>query len=231
MNCLEFRRRCLAEPDTREEDFLRHKRECRTCAALTEHETGFDRLLRQAAAVAVPEDLASRILLRQTTGRRRRQRRLYGWLALAASLVLLVGVARLNHILLFPASLEQAVLNEFDAHPGMLAAQDAMDPEEIRRQFERSGLRLKAPLQGLLRVHYCDMHGVDGLHLVFAGRHGPVSVLVLPKNALTDRIFLADGRRHGYIKPASGLGSLAFLGSPGETFETIEQRLRQAVTL
>lgn len=229
MNCLEFRRQCLAEPDTRERAYLQHKTECTTCAGLAERVARLDQGLEEAMRLPVPEGLESRILLRQTTGRRRSQRRLYGWFAVAATLMLMVGIAQFNHILLRPVSLEYAVINEFNAHPDLYLSRVSADSSEIQRQFARGGIQLKGKLAGLIRAHYCTIHGVDGLHLVFLGEHGLVSVLVMPKNAVLDRVFLADGNRRGYITPADGSGSLAFLGNPGEAFDAIEREVRQSI--
>ena len=87
MNCLEFRRRCLAEPGNQDSEFVRHKRECAACAEFAVSMHDIDRTLVEALRVDVPENLASRIILRQSlqngqvTGRHKLRR-----YAIAASL-------------------------------------------------------------------------------------------------------------------------------------------------
>ena len=65
MNCLEARRRIATEPGVRDEALAAHLAACAPCAAEAARGARLDRVLRDAAAVPVPEGLASRVLLRQ----------------------------------------------------------------------------------------------------------------------------------------------------------------------
>jgi len=86
MNCLEFRRVLTADPAGQGPDVPRHRRECSACAAFAERMTQFEHTLGEAVKITVPDDLASRILLRQSMGVDRAERtRRARWLALAAS--------------------------------------------------------------------------------------------------------------------------------------------------
>ena len=93
MNCLEFRRTLETDPDCRDEAFSRHRLEGPACAAQAARSAKFERDLRAAVRVDVPDQLESRILLRRAFDDRRthRSRRIRG-LAIAATLLVAVSV-------------------------------------------------------------------------------------------------------------------------------------------
>ena len=67
MNCLDFRRQLAAVPEGLDADALAHGADCTRCAQARNEALAFESKLRDVLAVPVPESLADRILLRQTT--------------------------------------------------------------------------------------------------------------------------------------------------------------------
>src|SRR5690348_12909032 len=95
MNCLEFRRQLGVDPQSAAADFVRHRQECARCAEAAARAMEFEAALRRALNVEPATQLAESILLAQATQQQRGRRvwmRRGGLLALAATLVLAVGM-------------------------------------------------------------------------------------------------------------------------------------------
>jgi hypothetical protein len=76
-------------------------------------------------------------------------------------------------------------------------------------------------------VHYaglCKMRRGLGAHLVLAGDHGPVTLLVMPEEAAGSSRSVSRGPWRGVILPV-GAGSVAIVGPPNEPLEAIGERV------
>ena len=71
MNCVEFRRQLLLDPQVDDVQFRQHASDCMRCAEAQQRALGFESALHSALAVPVPAQLAEAILLRQTTEQQR----------------------------------------------------------------------------------------------------------------------------------------------------------------
>lgn len=231
MNCIEFRRLYTAAPQHAPPAALAHREQCAACAAYAQRLQAFEPTLKNAVETAPPDGLAARILLRQAMheSRQRRQRR---WYAVAAGLVLVVGLTVSIWLPSTPTlSLEQTVLHHIHNELHHLHDRKAVPSTQLSALLATIGTRLTAPAadpQPLGTVHYaglCDMRRGRGAHLVVQGERGPVTLLVMPGEAIVDRKYVSDRRFNGIIVPVPG-GSLAIVGEPEETLETIERRVR-----
>src|SRR5512141_157934 len=95
MNCLEFRRQLGVDPHSTSADFVGHRQECARCAEAAVRAVEFEAALRRALNVEPSTQLAESILLAQATRQQRRRQtwmRRGGLLAMAATLVLAIGV-------------------------------------------------------------------------------------------------------------------------------------------
>lgn len=230
MNCLEFRRHCLAEPGSQDSEFLRHKRECPRCADYAAGVGQVDRKLAEALHVDVPANLASRIILRQSIHRdqaKRKQRtRMY---ALAASVLLTVGLAGGVFVMTRPPSLDRAVIARINAVPEALVAGEAVSNQKLVRVLDTLGAELKGNLG---RVSYASIYYVREHQcgqLVIAGAKGPVTVLLMPGIYVTHQRPIQNARFTGVIVPTAN-GSMAIVGEQEEDLYKIEQQLRSNLT-
>jgi len=254
MNCLEFHRMSLAEPDSRDAAYLQHRHECAACRAYAERNVGFEQSLREAMQIDVPADLLPTIKLgqaiaaedsvattsgpdlRRVPGRRGTvavlQRR---WaarpvLALAASVVVLVAAGFLGL---------QALNQPSQSFPDEVIAHIEHELNHLHEPGEVGEAKLAALLDGfggsieqdLGKVSYagtCTIRKQKGLHMVMAGERGPVTVFYVPgeKPGATTR-FSADGYQGELV--AAGDGSLAIVGAEGEPLAPIISRLDQAI--
>jgi hypothetical protein len=230
MNCLEFRRICLAEPESRDMDYLRHQQQCRRCAEYAASVIRGDKRLAEALRVDAPDNLASRIILRQSifSGRaaRRNVRRMY---ALAAGVLLAIGLAGgwfiLNHI----PEVDRAVIARINAVPASRVAKSQISNAELIRVIRTVGGELNGEIG---RVHYASIYYVREHQcgqLIIQGAVGPVTILLMPGVYIDAARDLHSRELNGIVVPTTN-GSMAIVGEPGEPLHNIEQRMRAAVT-
>lgn len=230
MNCLEFRRLCLADPATQDTEFIRHKRDCVRCAAFASDVMGLDRDLLGALRIAVPDNLASRIILRQSLDRdasRVRQRR--GVYMLVAGLLLAVGLAAAAVFLTAHApSLERRVLAHIETERELLSTRQDVGQTELTHVLDAVGVVLKGNPGKVRHASLCHLSKNVGAHLVFDGDKGPVIVLLSPREFVSKPITIHSEKLEGVILPTRN-GSMALVGQHGENLREIEQKIRQAV--
>ncbi len=229
MNCLEFRRLCLADPGRPNLEYLRHKRECPTCGSLALGVEQFDRTLHEAVNVEVPEALQSRILLRRSIGENHIYQQRRRWvLAVAASVFLTVGV--LFAVLQLPETpaLGQVALAHIDGEPDALIAREEVGNAVLKDLFDGFGIELKGGLGKVTHATRCQIREAQGAHLVLTGSKGPVTLLVMPGEYVGERAVFSDRKFSGIIIPADG-GSLAIVGERGEALDKVEQHVRKTI--
>lgn len=197
MRCLEFRRHCLADPNSQEQDFTRHLRDCDECARHHKGLLGFEGLLGHAARVAPPEGMEARITL---SGHLRRPRR---WpLALAAALLLAIGGWWLSR-----PTLEAELAAHVHSEPDALAHVELLPDAEVAAVLTSVGV--SGELEGVSYAGLCPLRGRSAGHLVLEHELGPVTLLLLPGEEATGGF--EEAGLHGEFLPASW-GTAALLG-------------------
>lgn len=182
MDCLEFRRRLAAEPQSRDPALHAHRVECTACASAWERAQQAERELLDALAIPVPAGLAERILLAQATGERRQHmgRRRFA-LALAASLVVAVAggglIWRQHDARTLPALAVAHMPHEIRS----LNLTQPIGAPAIAAGFAGRGLHLRGPLpDNVTYVHDCPVGPYHTVHLVSRVDGTSVAVLYVP---------------------------------------------------
>ncbi len=224
MTCFEFRRYYLAEPRSKEAEFLRHKRTCRVCAAYVAEQSKFENALERALHVDVPPELSARLILNQATV----QARTLSFVALAAGVVLTLSVLAGWWMWPFSVSLDQAVIAHLYDDPEPLRARNSVSAIKVADTLQTLGVGLKGNLGEVRYAGICQIGRHWGAHFVLAGANGPVTVLLLPDDAIKQRRFLDHGGFHGVLAPTRA-GAMAIIGERGEVLTDIERRLQAAV--
>lgn len=224
MNCQEFRQHYLTEPRSQDSAFLEHKHDCRACGEFAAQEAAFEQALSGALAVEAPPSLTARVILNQTLHQARRRRT---FVAAAAVLLLAIPVAAL---LLRPlsTSLEQDVIAHIAGERDHLAAHGPVPDNAVMVVLTTIGVEARQPLANVRYAGVCPIRRQPSGHLVLAGTHGPVTVLLMPRETIRQRLPIATAEFRGVILPA-GDGSVAIVGTPGEELEAIEQQLDRAL--
>jgi hypothetical protein len=231
MNCIEFRRILLTEPGTADAAFAEHRRNCPDCAEAVERSAHFERRLREAVNIEVPENLASSILLKQsfqahTRAPWWRQPRMY---ALAASIVLVVALAFMG----LTRHLEQRRLSEefvalVKGAPYALSTTKPVSSSEISAALEPAGVDLAGTIGKVTFAGPCIVRGKVSGHIVVQGETAPVTVFLIKERLVADRATIRSDHYNGIVL-AQGTGTIAIVSSPGEALEQVETRVRSAI--
>lgn len=230
MNCLEFRRTLLVNPDCRETAFLEHLEQCADCAREAEQAWRFEEKLRRALDAAPMDGLEARILLSQSVaGRPARMRR---W-SLAASLLLAICLSAWLG-LHWPGAgqpmvgLEQLVLTHIRGEPQHLEAHAAVSAETLESLLAPFGAHASDQLGQPRYAGRCHIRRQAGVHMVLSGEQGPVTVLIMPGEHAQQRLVVDAEDFAGVIVP-TGYGSLAVVGVPGEPVDITLNKVRQGI--
>ncbi|MDE2070169.1 MAG: DUF3379 family protein [Gammaproteobacteria bacterium] len=217
ITCLDVRRALGAEPQRRDAWILGHCKVCAQCAAFLKEMLTLDQRLERALNIEVPKDLEARIVFRAEF-RSVERRRVYPWLAAAASVVLavIVGVGVWQYRQNSPAMLGQALV----AHVMNPKESFALDPNRpairdvsfVTGVLNQAGIRMNGSMDDISYARADTFRGAMVAHLVVRGRDGPVTVFLLPHiHVRAPTHFNAQGC-DGLILP-SGSGSIAIIAN------------------
>ncbi len=231
MDCRTVRERIEADPARLDQACAEHAEQCTACTAFAERVRSAEWLIHEALRF----DVAA---LKRSAGRKPASRWIVVrsrtvWTGVAAMLV--VGVAVWFGIVVGPVvddgPLVAAVVEHWYEEPQSWVRTDVrISPASLEDvlggQAEVDMTRL-----GLLSyAHSCLVRGEWIPHLVIQGDRGPVMLLLLPHERVTEPVPLelpAEGLS-GEIMPL-GEGSVAVMGEPGEPMEAIRERLAATV--
>jgi anti-sigma factor RsiW len=233
MNCEEYRLAIAADPSR--EDGNAHAAACPHCRAHRDELRALDRRIGRALQISVPElrmpdlpdvDTSSVVALPA-----RRRFTSPAWLAVAATLVLaaFVGIRMIGDNVTY-ASLADEIVAHLDHEPYALRVTD--EPVSERRlakvvPAEVASMNHDAGL--ITYAQTCVINGKKVPHLVIQGEHGPVTILLLPDEAVDDAVELEGESINGVLLPVGG-GSVAIIGEKDEKLESIRQNVMNSVT-
>lgn len=231
MDELDMRRRCIAAPNDTDPQFLQWLEDQPQARQCQRQARQFDEQLRFALQqVEVPDGLNGRLLL--GTGLKARQRIRRRWVAgfaMAASLLLSVGLLRTPGTA--PADFQQLALNHvYDEMHHLEHASSPVSASLVGSLFEQLGGRLKGSLGEIRFAFMCPTPQGQGLHLIADNAAGRVTVLYVPEaDRRTQAVAFADQRFSGRtLLPAPG-GALAVIGENPQAVAQMEAALQQAV--
>jgi hypothetical protein len=191
MNCLDFQRELNADPRQISPQAEAHAEACPACTRRLAGQMRVEAELARALLVDPPAGLADRVLL-ATGMKRQRQMRLY---ALAAGVVLAVGISLSLPLLKRPENLADISIAHVLAEPQFLAQKTLVDPAVVAEEFVRVGARLEGTLPAV-HAAPCKVPGGGGAHIVLKTPYGLVTVLLIPNR---DPAELQRAAGEGYI--------------------------------
>jgi hypothetical protein len=227
MNCLEFRRQLGTEPQSTAAEFVRHRSECARCAEAAARAAEFEAALRRALQVEASPQLAESILLAQATQQNRRHiyLRRGGLLALAALLVLAVGVG----MRVEAKPLSTLAVDHLSHEAIALTSTRRVPADSVRGAFSQLGVRLNdVPDSAITYVACCPIGRRHSVHMVTSENNEQVTVLyVVDQRSQQREDFQRDGW-HGRSVPV-GAGTLILLARDTEQFDNVENSWRAAL--
>lgn len=226
MDCLEYRRTLLEAPAAPGGSALEHRLACHACADWTAQQQRFEQRLSNALAVPTPEGVADRVLMHATWQTPRPR-----WRGIAATIAAVALGALLAIQLADQPALANTVLTHVYDEPDLLAPGDeSVDPARLQAVLERVGGKLDGTIGSVLHAGLCPVQGKLAAHLVVAGEHGPIAVLVMPELGVSAKMPVGDDKLHGAIVPV-GEGSVAVIGFRGEALDALAERVRTQLSI
>lgn len=232
MDCLDFRRRLLADPFCSDEELNRHEAACPRCADFARELKAQELRLRgMFKAIAPPEGMAERVRLAARFEQRAALRRRW-WYGAAAGVLVAIGVSMVS---LFTTSLErsdvalaQSVIHHIEDEAHHLHEVGPVKAGRLKWVFERFGAELTADIGPVNFAAECPMRRRNGVHLVLPGSRGPITVFFMPGEMTDVDLPVRSLRFAGHILPTAW-GSIAVVGEEGEPLRGLGERLAAAV--
>jgi len=237
MNCEQYREAIAADPSEAFDGGAAHASACVSCAEFRTEMQALDRRIAAALLLDVPE-LSLPELPHITDEEEARvvsfpfhMRSAPAWLAIAASFALVAVIATqyFSGGATYP-SLGDEILAHLDHEPQSLRLNSESVSERRLDKVVRSKVANVEDGLGLITyARSCVINGNTIPHLVIQGKHGPVTLLLMPNEMIDASIPLLGKGVHGVIIPL-GQGSIAIIGEREERIGEIEQRVVDSVT-
>ncbi len=212
MNCAQYRRSILADPRDANPELRSHREGCRECLEYANRLLRFEGRLERATRVNIPAGGAASVVPFRTRGLRGASSSRRGWLAMAASVLILVAVAGGLWLAEPHSSLAADVVAHMAGEPQAWARTDIpVSPQELAQALADARVKLdpKAGMVSYARSCLFRAHHVP--HLVVQTEMGPVTVMVLAHESVSKPERFDEQGYHGVILPVAGHGSLAVL--------------------
>lgn len=224
MNCLDFRRDVLAQPLKPGEEARSHALDCASCREFLARQRELDEELVQALQVPVPDGLADRVLVAQGI---RSGARLWPWAA-AASVAIAVALGVLAPPFLAGDALAREAIVHLREEPQSLRLVTAHDPGLLTQALASQGMRLAVTLGQVTYAKLCPMAQGKAHHVVVATAHGPVTLFLLPGDAVARKRTLVESEGATAITIPAARGSIAIVAATREQALAAERALALA---
>lgn len=233
MNCEDYRQAIATEPSY--DGGGAHLSACADCRAFRDELRALDQKIARALALSVPELRIPDLPDIDTTGvvplAARRRFTTPAWLAVAATLVLaaFLGIRMIGGNVAYP-TLADEIVAHLDHEPYALRVTD--EPVDDRRLAKVVPANVAAMNHDAGLITYaqtCVINGRKIPHLVIQGEKGPVTILLLPDEAVGTPVPIEGESINGVILPVGG-GSVAIIGERDEKLEAIQQNVVNSVT-
>jgi hypothetical protein len=239
MNCLDFKRLALSEPNSGEVSFIKHSKNCPDCLRYVASVQKMDAELSSSLNVEMPKDLVARLQLTQEMQEEAvsGSRSVRGY-AIAASFAVALFVAGFMVSNQFGASSDigrdyQALLSGVVEHMNEHPITPVWDPARANRSANAllasydNGLRFK-PMDNLQFSKICTMGIYRGLHASLETADGQVTFAYI-KGDSVDGLF--DAGYEGYVsrvKPVRG-GNLVIMSRTKKSLDQADNQLENAM--
>jgi hypothetical protein len=150
---------------------------------------------------------------------------------LAASVILGVGlmVNMLRDTAFFSTGdIAKDVVVHIHHEPGAFESKTAVPRDEFEGVLKAAGATM-TEVGTVSYVKLCPFRGTMVAHFVVQGSAGPVTVLLLPDEEVTEPVPVDEDGIVGTIVSLETGGSIAVVGNPGEQIEDIQNRVAAAV--
>lgn len=182
MDELEFRRTIYADPNSNDQRVKQAAAEDQNKQDFWNEVKLLDSKMQQASKVSIPENLAHKLILRQSMQSHVRSKvRTRIQFALAASIAFVFGVSFTMWQLQDQIDLsEHAMAHIYHEGDHALGAQENISLQQVNAKLARYGGQLNESIGQVLYANFCDYEGVESLHLVMQGTQDKVTIFIVP---------------------------------------------------
>ena len=232
MNELQFRKQCIIDPDSADMEF-QQALETAENREFQQQCMEFDSKLADALNIAVPDNLAQRIIERNSAQKTQRSRS-FGWnnwrpsLAAAASIAATMVFA--IALLLRPqVALSEMVIDHLYDDINALHDRTVVTDAELSHILDHFDVEIERTSIGTL--HFADVCHIDkteGIHVVYEGNSGPVTAIYLPGKEVKRLQAISRDQFQGIIFPYQE-GAMAIIGLMGEDVLKQKENIEKAL--
>ena len=213
MKCDDFKFEYTVAPNEIGAEAIRHQQSCADCESFVEQQCAFEQQLTGVINCDVPDGLRHSLREHVITHKPLLWRFPKASIALAASLLMAVGIVSINrapnqHSVL---PIDQLVVEHF-AHDGAVSTKVShqLNPQQLAQVSKQFGVRVKFADQ-ISFAEKCPIGDSYGLHMVYQYQEQPVTIIYMPEITLDATIPFHYAGLHGWVKPLKN-GSIAVLG-------------------
>ena len=230
MDDLHFRRTLYAAPNCADEEITKAAAQDPSKQAFWQELKQLDANLKRASKVPVPDDLAHRLILKQSLESHRLDKQRSRWyVALAASVAFVFGM---SFTLFKQPSITDLgeyalahVQNEGDGYA--LLANGDYSIETVNVQLASLGAQLEHSVGRIYYANFCNFNDIRSFHMVVEGENGKVSVFIVPRDAKLNPVdSFSDAKMAGQSIEASK-ASVILVSDKGKSFDLLKRKLKQ----
>ena len=223
MNCEQFTQQMLKDPYCKDQAFLEHKAACRGCRESWQEALVFEERLKNAMRIDVSGEsgVAPVMSVRQRTAAR---------LAATTVVSLILGFTGIHaaQYLFAEDKLPQLVLHHVEREAEDLKAGGPLPATMVAERLHDRGFMLTGTGIQPYSLESCWIRKGRGVHMVLAGLQGPIDVLLMPGEEAKKPHPVVSRRYQGILLPTA-YGSMAVVGRPGETLDSVARALEQGL--
>lgn len=144
---------------------------------------------------------------------------------LSAAASFFVAITVTFGILLQPTpALSDAMIAHLYDHMDVMHLRTPANDQKFGDLLEHFGANSSIQIAHLHHVSLCEIGNHDGLHLVFDGETGPVTVFYVPDQQIEHLEMIAKDQFHGVMFP-TGTGTMAIIGTMNEDVMKIKSEM------
>lgn len=231
MDDLQFRRTIYADPNCTDESVKK------AAAADSAKQEFWDELrslnakMQQASKVEVPENLANKLILRQTLESHKIQKRQTRWhLALAASVAFVFGISFTLWQQTTVVNLgEHALAHVYHENDGAFALKVNGDIslDSVNARLASLGASFTEDMGRIYFANFCDFDKIRSFHMVMEGENGKVTVFVVPHSEDYKSVdSFSDGVMSGQVIEATR-ASIVIVGDKDKPYDELKNKIKQ----
>jgi len=229
MNCKEFEKLLQEDPANSDEAFITHRKECITCQAKFEDAIRFEEALLSAFKVEPKVDgLSEKLISRLSQQKHKTRVRRIQFGNIAAGFAIFVIVGFMSTQLYQKWSLTDFILSHVDHEYQELDNIAQVNTDHLNQLLNDFDSHYLGAVSKVTYVRKCWMRTGNGLHLIFQGQTGPVTLLLMPNEPIDNTLLVKSSEFQGKVY-ASEKGSFALVGLPGEPIEILAEKIRMAM--